>query len=104
MGMYNTEAHLKRATMIRDWGRIGTNSEDLSERFAHSVDGIEYDFKFLYGALGYNMKSSEMNAAFGLKQLEKLDWVCSTRRALVRRYLENLTANKTTITLPDDSR
>ncbi len=36
---------------FRDWGRMGTNSEDPSERFGHSVDGIDYDFKFLYGAL-----------------------------------------------------
>lgn len=103
MVMFNSEEHIKRATMIRDWGRIGNNSEDLSERFAHSVDGIEYDFKFLYGALGYNFKSSEMNAAFGLKQLEKLDWICSHRRSLVQRYLENLKKNGSTILLPDDS-
>merc|ERR1712050_450006 len=74
----------QRALMIRDWGRIGNNTEDMSERFGHSVDGIEYDFelnhfihplrydfKFLYGALGYNMKACEMNAAFGLAQLKK---------------------------------
>jgi hypothetical protein len=24
----------------------------MSERFGHSVDGIEYDFKFLYGCIG----------------------------------------------------
>lgn len=103
MVMFNSEAHLKRATMIRDWGRIGNNSEDLGERFSHSVDGIEYDFKFLYGALGYNFKSSEMNAAFGLKQLERLDDICSRRRTLVERYVANLTAGKSTLTLPDDS-
>ena len=36
----------------------------------HKVDGIPYDHKFLYSVLGYNMKCSEMNAAFGLVQLD----------------------------------
>ena len=29
-----------------------TMRQDMSERFGHSVDGIEYDFKFLYGCIG----------------------------------------------------
>ena len=59
----------KKALMFRDWGRIGNNSEEMSERFGSSVDGIPYDGKFLYGVVGYNMKACEMNAAFGLAQL-----------------------------------
>ena len=34
---------------------------------------IPYDGKFLYGCLGFNAKSTEMNAAFGLVQLDRLD-------------------------------
>ncbi len=36
------------------------------------VDGIEYDAKFLFEAVGYNYEPSEMGAAFGLVQLKKL--------------------------------
>lgn len=103
MVMFNSEDHLKRATMFRDWGRIGDNIEEPSVRFGHSVDGIPYDWKFLYGALGYNMKACEMNAAFGLVQLDKLDGFLAKRRANVERYLENLKGTKY-YTLPDDSR
>ena len=71
MVMFNDEKHVKKALQYRDWGRIGDNSEDMSDRFAHDVDGIPYDYKFLYGVLGYNMKCSEMSAAFGLVQLER---------------------------------
>lgn len=102
MVMFNEEKHLKRAAMIRDWGRIGTNAEDMNERFAHSVDGIPYDFKFLYGALGYNFKSSEVNAAFGLVQLERFGKFKAMRRANIKRYLENL-KNVPGLVLPDDS-
>merc|ERR1719359_1569760 len=88
--MFNDEALKHRALMFRDWGRIGTNSEDVSERFAHQVDGIEYDFKFLYGCQGFNMKACEMNAAFGLAQLRKLDKFKAIRRRNIARYVENL--------------
>merc|ERR1712072_620926 len=85
----------------RDWGRVGNNSEDVSERFAHSVDGIEYDFKFLYGCQGWNMKACEMNAAFGLAQLRKLDKFKDLRRRNVDRYVQNLKAAGTRYRLPE---
>ena len=90
MVMFNDEKLLKRATMFRDWGRIGDNSEDVKTRFEYSIDGIPYDYKFLYGAVGYNMKSSEMNAAFGLVQLSRIEEIREKRRATFNRYLENL--------------
>ena len=90
MVMFNEEKYLKRATMFRDWGRIGDNSEDVSKRFEYSIDGIPYDYKFLYGAVGYNMKCSEMNAAFGLVQLARIEEIREKRRATFNRYLENL--------------
>lgn len=101
MVMFNNLNHLKRATMFRDWGRIGDNSEDMSERFAHEVDGIPYDYKFLYGCHGYNFKSSEMNAAFGLVQLDKFEKFKHIRRANFERYLENL-KDVDSIVLPCD--
>jgi CDP-6-deoxy-D-xylo-4-hexulose-3-dehydrase len=102
MVMFNDEKYVKRALMYRDWGRIGDNSEDMSERFAHDVDGIPYDYKFLYGVLGYNMKCSEMSAAFGLVQLERFQTFKNKRRDNIKRYLENLKDVKELI-LPDDS-
>jgi CDP-6-deoxy-D-xylo-4-hexulose-3-dehydrase len=102
MVMFNDEKYVKRALMFRDWGRIGDNSEDMSERFAHDVDGLPYDYKFLYGVLGYNMKCSEMSAAFGLVQLERFQTFKNKRRDNIKRYLENLKDVKELI-LPDDS-
>lgn len=99
MLMFNNEKYLKRATMFRDWGRIGDNSEDVKTRFEYSIDGIPYDYKFLYGAVGYNMKSSEMNAAFGLVQLSRIEEIRSKRKAMFNRYIENL-KDVPEITLP----
>ena len=102
MVMFNNKKHVKRALMYRDWGRIGDNSENMDDRFAHDVDGLPYDYKFLYGVLGYNMKCSEMSAAFGLVQLERFQTFKQKRRDNIERYLENLKDVKE-ILLPDDS-
>jgi len=102
MVMYNDKKHVKKALQYRDWGRIGDNSENMDERFAHDVDGLPYDYKFLYGVLGYNMKCSEMSAAFGLVQLERFQTFKQKRRDNIKRYLENLKDVEELI-LPDDS-
>jgi CDP-6-deoxy-D-xylo-4-hexulose-3-dehydrase len=102
MVMFNNEQYRNTCLQFRDWGRIGDNSEAMSDRFNHSVDGIPYDYKFLYGVLGYNMKSSEMNAAFGLVQLERFGEFEKIRRNNIERYLENL-KDVEEILLPDDS-
>lgn len=103
MVMFNDEAHFKRALMFRDWGRIGDNIEEPSERFNYMVDGIPYDWKFLYGVAGYHLKACEMNAAFGLVQLDKLNNFLKIRRSLIERYKENL-KDVSYYTLPDDSK
>lgn len=102
MVMFNSEKLRDVSLQFRDWGRIGNNAEEVDQRFNHSVDGIPYDFKFLYGVLGYNFKSSEMNAAFGLVQMERLDEFVRIRRNNIKRYLENL-KDIEEILLPDDS-
>lgn len=102
MVMFNEEKYRNTCLQFRDWGRIGDNSEEMADRFNHQVDGIPYDYKFLYGVLGYNMKSSEMNAAFGLVQLERFAEFEKIRRNNIERYLENL-KDVEEILLPDDS-
>ena len=99
MVMFNDEKLLKRATMFRDWGRIGDNSEDIKTRFEYNIDGIPYDYKFLYGAVGYNMKSSEVNAAFGLVQVSRLEEIREKRRNIFNKYIGNL-KNVKEIVLP----
>jgi CDP-6-deoxy-D-xylo-4-hexulose-3-dehydrase len=102
MVMFNDEKLRNTSLQFRDWGRMGDNSEIMSDRFNHSVDGIPYDHKFLYGVLGYNFKSSEMNAAFGLVQLERFKQFEGIRRANIERYIENL-QGVGDLVLPDDS-
>ena len=102
MVMFNDKKLRDICLQFRDWGRMGDNSEIMDDRFNHVVDGIPYDHKFLYDVLGYNFKSSEMNAAFGLVQIERFETFKIIRRANIERYIENLKDVKE-ILLPNDS-
>ncbi|MES2217676.1 MAG: DegT/DnrJ/EryC1/StrS family aminotransferase [Pseudomonadota bacterium] len=65
----------ERAKLLRSWGRSSSlfvDSEAIENRFNVQVDGMEYDAKFVFEAVGYNFEPSEMGAAFGLVQLSKL--------------------------------
>jgi CDP-6-deoxy-D-xylo-4-hexulose-3-dehydrase len=102
MVMFNDKKHVTRCLQYRDWGRLGDDSEIMDDRFNHVVDGIPYDHKFLYSVLGYHMKASEMNAAFGLVQLNRFEKFSQIRRTNIERYIENLKGVGDLI-LPDDS-
>ena len=102
MVMFNDKKHVTKCLQYRDWGRIGDDSEIVDDRFNHKVDNIPYDHKFLYGVLGYHMKASEMNAAFGLIQLKRFKKFSEIRRANIERYIKNLQGVGDLI-LPDDS-
>ena len=78
----NSEYHRDRAKLLRSWGRSSSlfvDSEKIENRFNVQVDGIDYDAKFVFEDLGYNLEPSEMGAAFGLVQLGKLDYNISER-------------------------
>lgn len=72
----NNDELAMRAKLLRSWGRSSSlfvESEAIENRFNIQVDGIDYDAKFVFEAVGYNLEPSEMGAAFGLVQLDKLD-------------------------------
>lgn len=71
----NNKELAERAKLLRSWGRSSSlfvESEAIENRFNVQVDGMDYDAKFVFEALGYNLEPSEMGAAFGLVQLAKL--------------------------------
>lgn len=71
----NSEAHLNRGKLLRSWGRSSSlfvESEKIENRFNVEIEGIPYDAKFVFEEPGYNIEPSEMGAAFGVVQLNKL--------------------------------
>lgn len=73
----NDPAVAEKAKLLRSWGRSSSlfdeRSEAIENRFNVNLDGIEYDAKFVFETIGYNVEGSEIGAAFGLSQLKKLD-------------------------------
>ena len=80
----NDDEHMRRAKLLRSWGRSSSifdeKSEAIENRFNIDVDGIEYDAKFVFETIGYNLEGSEIGAAFGLIQLQDLENNINTRR------------------------
>lgn len=75
MATFANQEHYERAKSLRGWGRRSSlygETEDYKRRFDCEVDGIPYDDKYVFDDLGYNFLPSEISAAFGLVQVDKL--------------------------------
>jgi len=80
----NNKEILDNAKLLRSWGRSSSlfdeKSESIENRFNVSLDGIDYDAKFVFEKVGYNLEGSEIGAAFGLVQLKNLSQNISIRQ------------------------
>jgi len=71
-----------RAKVLRSWGRLSSiiDERNLHNRFNYKLNGINYDKKFVFSEMGFNIEPSELGAAFGLKQISKLKKNIKTRQ------------------------
>jgi CDP-6-deoxy-D-xylo-4-hexulose-3-dehydrase len=88
------------AESFRDWGRDCycppgcDNTCGCRFEQKHGDLPFGYDHKYVYSHSGYNLKITDMQAACGLAQLEKLDFFIQRRRenyTYLRNRLETLT-------------
>lgn len=73
----------RKAKLLRSWGRASSifkDSESIEDRFKVNLEGIQYDAKFVFDELGYQLEPSEISAAFGLIQLDKLEENLESRK------------------------
>ena len=81
----NPELH-KYVNSFRDWGRdcwcVGGVDNTCGCRFTGHFGQLPagYDHKYVYSHMGYNLKATDMQAAIGCAQLEKLDEIVRRRR------------------------
>jgi CDP-6-deoxy-D-xylo-4-hexulose-3-dehydrase len=67
-----------KALLLRRWGRrseiqLFGSTKGTDQRFFSTIDGdLEYDNLFIFDEVGWNFEPSELSAAFGLVQLDKL--------------------------------
>jgi CDP-6-deoxy-D-xylo-4-hexulose-3-dehydrase len=87
-GAVFTDDDLLRRAMesIRDWGRdcycAPGRDNTCGKRFKWQIGEMPqgYDHKYTYSHLGYNLKITDMQAALGLAQLDRLEGFIETRR------------------------
>jgi len=89
MVCFRSEAHADRARMFAHWGRAsvleGYSDASVESRYRMVLDDVPYDAKFVFFEVGYNLQALELQAAFGLRQLDRLDGFLARRRANVAR-------------------
>jgi len=86
----------KYVRSYRDWGRdcwcLGgvdnTCGYRFNGKFGHLPEG--YDHKYVYSHLGYNLKATDLQAAIGCAQLDKLDFFVHRRRENYRIMFDGL--------------
>jgi CDP-4-dehydro-6-deoxyglucose reductase, E1 len=87
---------------LRRWGRrsesyLFGSRKGMTDRFGPLADGTPYDLIFVFDTIGYNFEPSEMGAAYGLVQLDKLDGFNQQRRDNWQR-LDDFMATRTGVT------
>lgn len=91
MVCFDDEALADRALLLRRWGRrsevqLFGSAKGVEQRFFSTIDGdIEYDNLFIFDEVGWNFEPSELSAAFGLVQLDKLADNLARRQANYER-------------------
>lgn len=99
---------LKRALeSLRDWGRDcwcePGRDNTCGRRFdwQHGDLPAGYDHKYTYSHLGYNLKATDLQAAIGLAQLDRLDGFVAARRRNADRLREGLADLAEFLILPE---
>ena len=92
---------------FRDWGRdcwCDTGKDNTcSKRFEWQLGGLPcgYDHKYTYSHVGYNLKATDMQAALGASQMEKLPYFIARRKENFRRLLSALKPLEDWLLLPE---
>jgi CDP-6-deoxy-D-xylo-4-hexulose-3-dehydrase len=103
---------VKKASMkkivesLRDWGRDcwcpPGQDDTCGRRFDWQLGDLPYgyDHKYVYSHIGYNLKMTDMQAAIGVAQLEKLPDFIDRRNANWKRILKGLKPLEEFLLLP----
>jgi len=89
----NNPALARAVRSVRDWGRdcwcAPGESNTCGRRFGWQLGELPqgYDHKYIYSSVGYNFKPTDLQAAIGVAQLDRLgDFVAARRRNFAFLY------------------
>ncbi|WP_084614189.1 DegT/DnrJ/EryC1/StrS family aminotransferase [Nakamurella lactea] len=90
MVLTDDEALRDKGLMLRRWGRRSEphlyGSKPGGRVFREELDGVPYDNDFIFDVLSWNFEPSELGAAFGLVQLDRLQENYRRRAATFDAY------------------
>jgi len=95
------------ARSFRDWGRdcycSGGENNTCGKRFTQQFGTLPYgyDHKYVYSHVGYNLKVTDMQAAIGVAQLDKLEGFIQKRKEHFSLIYEGLKPYEERIVLPE---
>ena len=78
---------------FRDWGRdcycVGGENNTCGKRFSQQFGNLPfgYDHKYVYSEIGYNLKMTDIQAAIGAAQMDKLDYFIQKRKENFQKHL-----------------
>jgi CDP-4-dehydro-6-deoxyglucose reductase, E1 len=81
---------------LRDWGRdcycAGGENNTCGKRFSQQFGDLPsgFDHKYVYSEIGYNLKMTDIQAAIGAAQIEKLPEFCEKRKQNFLEWLRIL--------------
>lgn len=95
----NTEYNEEKVRSLRDWGRACScrvckisidHNAKCPQRFKSNYKLLpkDYDTKYIYTNMGYNLKPLELQAAMGLVQLKRLPEFWRRRRENFNKYMD----------------
>lgn len=96
----------KLAESFRDWGRdcwcAPGKDNTCGKRFGHQLGQLPpgYDHKYTYSHIGYNLKATDLQAAVGVAQLQKLPGFIAARRRNFTHLLTGLRGLEDYLILP----
>jgi CDP-6-deoxy-D-xylo-4-hexulose-3-dehydrase len=103
----NDDELMRIATSFRDWGRdcyCGPGADNTCGRRFSMQYGklpVGYDHKYVYSHIGYNLKVTDMQAAIGMAQLEKLPLFIEKRKENFRKTKEAFEKYNEFLMLPE---
>jgi len=92
---------------FRDWGRDcyceGGENNTCGKRFSQQFGTLPlgYDHKYVYSEIGYNLKMTDMQAAIGSAQMDKLPGFIETRRNNFNKIYNGLKDLDSYLILPE---
>jgi CDP-6-deoxy-D-xylo-4-hexulose-3-dehydrase len=105
--VFTDDRRLQRALeSIRDWGRDcycdPGRDNTCGKRFKWQLGDLPagYDHKYTYSHVGYNLKITDMQAALGLAQMDRLEGFVEARKRNFRHLYERLAPLADRLLLP----